>query len=159
MSREHFQNMLHEVEHELVSMGEMVITAIERSVRALKNLDKAEAERIIAADAAINRKRWDIENHCVQLFATQQPVAGDLREIVSFMDLVANLERMGDYAKGIATIVVRHDHHPRRLPDLGQPQPGAHRRPRDQHLRAHHLHGHRRDHRQLIFPPLPGNFY
>jgi phosphate transport system protein len=122
MSREHFQNMLRGVEHELVSMGEMVITAIERSVVALKNVDKAEAERIIAADAAINRKRWDIENQCVQLFATQQPVAGDLREIVSFMDLIANLERMGDHAKGIATIVVRHDQTPLLKPLIDIPR-------------------------------------
>jgi phosphate transport system protein len=122
MSREHFQNMLRGVEHELVSIGEMVITAIERSVRALKNLDKAEAERIIAADADINRKRWDIENQCVQLFATQQPVAGDLREIVSFMDLITNLERMGDHAKGIATIVVRHDQTPLLKPLIDIPR-------------------------------------
>jgi phosphate transport system protein len=122
MAREHFQNMLRGVEHELVGMGEMVITAIERSVQALKDLDKAEAERIIAADAAINRKRWDIENQCVQLFATQQPVAGDLREIVSFMDLVSNLERMGDYAKGIATIVVRHDQTPLLKPLIDIPR-------------------------------------
>jgi len=122
MSREHFQNMLRGVEHELVSMGEMVIAAIERSVVALKNVDKAEAERIIAADAAINRKRWDIENQCVQLFATQQPVAGDLREIVSFMDLITNLERMGDHAKGIATIVVRHDQTPLLKPLIDIPR-------------------------------------
>ena len=122
MSREHFQNMLRGVEHELVDMGEMVITAIERSVAALKNVDKAEAERIIAADAAINRKRWEIENQCVQLFATQQPVAGDLREIVSFMDLITNLERMADHAKGIAKIVVMHDQTPLLKPLIDIPR-------------------------------------
>ncbi len=82
MAREHFQNMLRGLEQELVAMGEMVITAIDRSIQALKNVDKAEAERIIADDALINQRRWDIENQCIQLFATQQPVAGDLREIV-----------------------------------------------------------------------------
>ncbi len=122
MSREHFQNMLREVEHELVSMGEMVVTAIDRSVMALKHVDKAEAERIIADDAAINRKRWDIENQCVRLFATQQPVAGDLREIVSFMDLVTNLERMADHAKGIAKIVVMHDQTPLLKPLIDIPR-------------------------------------
>ena len=107
MAREHFQNLLRGLEQELVGMGEMVITAIQplRSL-ALKNVDKAEAERIIADDALINRKRWEIENKCIQLFATQQPVAGDLREIVSFLDLITNLERMGDHAKGIANIVI-----------------------------------------------------
>jgi len=125
MAREHFQNLLRGLEQELVAMGEMVITAIDRSIQALKNVDKAEAERIIAADALINRKRWDIENQCVQLFATQQPVAGDLREIVSFMDLVTNLERMGDHAKGIATIVVRHDQKPLLKPLIDIPRMAA----------------------------------
>ncbi|MCU0276184.1 MAG: phosphate signaling complex protein PhoU [Acidobacteria bacterium] len=122
MARKHFQNLLHGVEHELVAMGGMVSEAIRGSVVALKNLDKAEAERIIAADAAINRKRWDIENQCIQLFATQQPVAGDLREIVSFMDLVTNLERMADHAKGIAKIAVMHEQTPLLKPLIDIPR-------------------------------------
>jgi phosphate transport system protein len=125
MAREHFQNLLRELEQELVGMGEMVIRAIDRSIQALKNLDKAEAERIIADDALINQRRWDIENQCLQLFATQQPVAGDLREIVSFMDLITNLERMGDHAKGIATIVVRHDQTPLLKPLIDIPRMAA----------------------------------
>jgi phosphate transport system protein len=122
MAREHYQKLLRGLEQDLVGMGEMVITAIDRSIQALKILDKTEAERIVAADAAINRKRWEIENQCVQLFATQQPMAGDLREIVSFMDLVTNLERMGDHAKGIATIVVRHDQTPLLKPLIDIPR-------------------------------------
>ena len=122
MAREHFQNLLRGLEQELVGMGEMVIAAINRSVNALKNLDKAEAEKIIADDALINRRRWDIENQCIRLFATQQPVAGDLREIVSFMDLITNLERMADHAKGIATIVVRHDQKPLLKPLIDIPR-------------------------------------
>ena len=122
MAREHFQNLLRGLEQELVGMGEMVIAAINRSVNALKNLDKAEAEKIIADDALINRRRWDIENQCIRLFATQQPVAGDLREIVSFMDLITNLERMADHAKGIATIVVRHDQTPLLKPLIDIPR-------------------------------------
>ena len=122
MAREHFQNMLRGLEQELVTMGEMVIAAIDRSIRALKNVDKDEAERIIADDALINQRRWDIENQCIQLFATQQPVAGDLREIVSFIDLITNLERMADHAKGIATIVVRHDQKPLLKPLIDIPR-------------------------------------
>ena len=122
MAREHFQNRLRGLEQELVGMGEMVIAAIHRSIAALKNVDKAEAERIIADDALINRKRWEIENQCIQLFATQQPVAGDLREIVSFMDLITNLERMGDHAKGIARIVVMHDQTPLLKPLIDIPR-------------------------------------
>jgi phosphate transport system protein len=122
MTRERYHRIMHDVEQNLLQMGEMVITAIERSIRALKNVDKAEAESIIAADAQINSKRWDIENKCIQLFATQQPMAGDLREIVSFMDLITNLERMGDHAKGIATIVVRHDQKPLLKPLIDIPR-------------------------------------
>lgn len=122
MAREHFQNRLRGLEQELVGMGEMVIAAIRRSIVALKNVDKGEAERIIADDALINRKRWEIENQCIQLFATQQPVAGDLREIVSFMDLITNLERMGDHAKGIARIVVMHDQTPLLKPLIDIPR-------------------------------------
>jgi len=122
MAREHFQNILRGLEQELVGMGEMVVTAIDRSIQALKNVDKAEAERIIADDARINSRRWDIENQCIQLFATQQPVAGDLREIVSFMDLITNLERMADHAKGIAKIVVMHDQTPLLKPLIDIPR-------------------------------------
>jgi phosphate transport system protein len=112
MTRERYHRIMHDVEQELLHMGEMVIAVIDRSIQALKNVDKNEAERIIADDARINRRRWDIENQCIQLFATQQPVAVDLREIVSFMDLVTNLERMADHAKGIARIVIMHDRQP-----------------------------------------------
>jgi len=122
MAREHFQNRLRGLEQELVGMGEMVITSIRRSIAALKEVDKAEAERIIADDALINSRRWEIENQCIQLFATQQPVAGDLREIVSFMDLITNLERMGDHAKGIARIVVMHDQTPLLKPLIDIPR-------------------------------------
>jgi phosphate transport system protein len=122
MAREHFHNILHELEQELLQMGEMVNTAINRSIQALKNVDKAEAERIIADDALINKRRWNIENKCIQLFATQQPVAGDLREIVSFMDLITNLERMADHAKGIAKIVVMHDQKPLLKPLIDIPR-------------------------------------
>ncbi len=122
MAREHFQNLLRGLEQELVGMGEKVIDSIQRSIRALKNIDKAEAESIIADDDKINRMRWDIENKCVQLFATQQPMAGDLREIVSFMDLVTNLERMADHAKGIAKIVVMHDQTPLLKPLIDLPR-------------------------------------
>jgi phosphate transport system protein len=122
MAREHFQNILRGLEKDLVEMGEMVIVAIGRSIVALKNVDKAEAERIIADDARINKRRWEIENRCIQLFATQQPVAGDLREIVSFMDLITNLERMADHAKGIAKIVIMHDQQPLLKPLIDIPR-------------------------------------
>jgi len=122
MTRERYHRIMHDVEQELLQMGEMVIAVIDRSIHALKNVDKAEAERIVADDACINRRRWEIENQCIQLFATQQPVAVDLREIVSFMDLVTNLERMADHAKGIAKIAVMHEQTPLLKPLIDIPR-------------------------------------
>lgn len=106
MTRERYHRIMNDVEQELLQMGEMVITAIDRSIQALKNVDKEEAERIIADDALINQRRWDIENQCMQLFATQQPVAGDLREIVSFIDLITNLERIADRVTNICERII-----------------------------------------------------
>jgi len=122
MSREYFRHQLRSLEKDLVDMGLKVIAAVRRSIEALKKLDKAEAERIIADDNLINHQRWDIENRCVQLFATQHPLASDLREVVSFMDLVTNLERMADHAKGIAALVVRHDQTPLLKPLIDIPR-------------------------------------
>jgi phosphate transport system protein len=95
-----------------MEMGEMVVTAINRSIEALQNRDVNSANRIIADDELINKKRWDIEEKCINLIATQQPVASDLREIVAVLSIVTELERMGDYAEGIGKIVVMHGDEP-----------------------------------------------
>jgi phosphate transport system protein len=95
-----------------MEMGEMVVTAINRSIEALQNRDVNSANRIIADDELINKKRWDIEEKCINLIATQQPVASDLREIIAVLSIVTELERMGDYAEGIGKIVVMHGDEP-----------------------------------------------
>lgn len=105
MIRAHFEEALKGLEKDLLDMGDRVITAIRNSIEALKNRDKKLAEQIIADDKLINHARRDIEQKSINLIATQQPVATDLREIISFLDIVTNLERMGDHAKGIAQIV------------------------------------------------------
>jgi phosphate transport system protein len=84
----------------------MVESAIERGVQALKDRDVELARQIIADDLKINRKRYDIEEKCLELIATQQPLAGDLRTIVSVLYIIVDLERMGDHAEGIAKIAV-----------------------------------------------------
>jgi phosphate transport system protein len=112
MVRESFIKYIKALEKEVTEMGEMVIVAISRSVEALKTLDADHAKRVIADDALINRKRWDIEERCVNLIATQQPVASDLREILAILCIVTDLERMGDYAEGIGKIVVMHGGEP-----------------------------------------------
>ena len=112
MVRESFIKYIRELEKDVTEMGEMVIAAISRSVEALKALNADQARRIIADDMLINKKRWDIEEKCVNLIATQQPVASDLREILAILFIVTELERMGDHAEGIGRIVIMHGSEP-----------------------------------------------
>ena len=104
--REAFQESMRELEQLLIGMGEMVIRALNRSVESLKSRDLDEAKRIISDDFLINKKRWEIEEKCINLIATQQPVATDLREIIALLNIISDLERMGDHAEGIARIVI-----------------------------------------------------
>jgi phosphate transport system protein len=102
-----FVNALQELRDDVLRMGSMVNTAIDDAVRALKESNLALAGQIIAEDEKINELRFDIEEHCVKLIARQQPMAGDLRTILTAMNIALELERMGDHAKGIAVIVQR----------------------------------------------------
>jgi phosphate transport system protein len=101
-----FRKRLRDIQDELLVMGSMVEKAISRSIEALKNRDLKLANQIIADDQKINEKRFEIEDTCIQLIATQQPMAGDLRTIVSVFSIISELERIGDHAEGIAKIVV-----------------------------------------------------
>jgi phosphate transport system protein len=101
-----FHNKLRQIQNEILAMGSMVEKAIEQSITALKNRDLDIAKRIIKDDENINRKTREIEERCVQLIATQQPMAGDLRNIICILNIIIELERIGDYAEGIAKIVV-----------------------------------------------------
>lgn len=112
MPREGFHKRMTELEREVMQMGEMVIDAINRSVEALKTLDAKAARQVVDNDAQVNRKRWALEDKCVDLIATQQPVASDLREIIATLSIVRDLERMGDYAEGIGKIVLMHGDEP-----------------------------------------------
>jgi phosphate transport system protein len=87
-------------------MGSMVGKAILRSVEALKSRDINLAQHIIDEDQSINRKRFEIEERCIELIATQQPMATDLRTITAILNITTEIERIGDYAVGIARIVI-----------------------------------------------------
>ncbi len=104
--RETFQEHLAELEQDIFTMGEMVCIATNRAVKALKEQDVEEAKKIKNDDIYINEKRWAIEEKCINLIATQQPVATDLRELIAILNIITELERMGDYAEGIAKIVI-----------------------------------------------------
>lgn len=106
MLRETFKRYMEELEQEVIEMKEMVIRSITRSLEALKTRNISEAKNIISDDLLINKKRWDIEEKCINLIATQQPVATDLREIIAILNIITDLERIGDHAEGIAKIVV-----------------------------------------------------
>lgn len=106
MTRTAFEHQLSEIQEDMLIMAGTVESAIERSVGALKATDVDLARRVIAEDVNINRKRYDIEDKCLELIATQAPLAGDLRTIVSVLQISVDLERMGDHAEGIAKIVL-----------------------------------------------------
>jgi phosphate transport system protein len=107
MIRKTFENEIQQVKDEVLLLGSMVEHAIIGSVEALKKRDIKAAEAIIAKDKEINKKRFDIESQLMVIIATQQPMAHDLRLLASTMEIISELERMGDYAKGIANINVR----------------------------------------------------
>ena len=112
MVREVFQQKLKELEKEVIEMGEMVITAINRSIEALKIRDLEEAKKIINDDLIINKRRWDVEERCINLISTQQPVATDLRALITILNIITELERMGDHAEGIARVVIMYGDKP-----------------------------------------------
>jgi len=106
MTRIAFERQLNEIQEDMLVLAEMVATAVERSIDALRNRDVALARRVIADDMRINEKRYNIEEECVELMATQQPLASDLRTIVAVLHVIVDLERMGDHAEGIAKIAI-----------------------------------------------------
>ena len=105
-TRATFHKKLKAIQDDVIAMGSMAEKAIERSIEALKNRDLDLAQQIIRDDQKINRKRFDIEENCVSLIATQQPMAGDLRIIIAVLSIITELERIGDHAEGIAKIVL-----------------------------------------------------
>ena len=101
-----FHKRLREIQYEIMVMGSMDSKAIFRSIEALKNRNLELAHQIIADDQKINDKRFEIEEKCIELIATQQPMASDLRIIAAILNITTELERIGDYAVGIARIVI-----------------------------------------------------
>jgi phosphate transport system protein len=122
MPREGFHRRIKELERDVLHMGEMVIDAVNRSVEALKTLDAQAARQVVDNDEKVNQMRWDLEDKCVDLIATQQPVASDLREIIATLSIVRDLERIGDYAEGIGKIVLMHGDEPLVRPLIYLPQ-------------------------------------
>ncbi|MEJ2208379.1 MAG: phosphate signaling complex protein PhoU [Anaerolineae bacterium] len=104
MTRRTFDQELQRLEDEVLALGSMVEEALVQSIETLKQRDFTGSRRLIAGDRAINERRYAIEEDTITLIATQQPMAGDMRLLAAILEIVTELERMGDYAKGIARI-------------------------------------------------------
>ena len=104
MLRHTFEREMQHLQDELLVLGSMVENAITGSVETLRKRDLEGSRRVIAEDRLINERRFRIEADALTVIATQQPIASDLRALASTMEIAAELERMGDYAKGIANI-------------------------------------------------------
>lgn len=104
------------VQDETLLLGDLVEQAVLNSVETLKSRDVASAKAIIRNDAAINDKRFAIENRILLLFATHSPMARDLRLLAAELELITELERIGDYAKGIAKVAVELANRETRIP-------------------------------------------
>lgn len=102
-----FDKELAEIQNELLKMIELVDKAIIRSLNSLAEGDIQLARQIIEDDEKINQLRFQIEEAALALIATQQPTATDLREVIAIMNVVVDIERMGDYATGVATTVIK----------------------------------------------------
>ena len=104
MLRLDLDRQLGQLQQEVVSLAEIVDKATMRAVDALKRRDLVESQQVVQEDDYIDQKRYEIEDRCIDLIATQQPMARDLRAIIALLHITVELERMGDYAEGISKI-------------------------------------------------------
>jgi phosphate transport system protein len=117
-----FEHQLNSLGHRLLRMGSLVDEAIEISIRALVDRDNALAMRVVRDDKVINQLRYDIEEQCYTLLATQQPMATDLRRVTATISIATNMERMADHAAGIAVLARRLNKEPELKPLVDIPR-------------------------------------
>ena len=104
MIRTNLENRLDEIQDEILALASMVEKAITHAIDALRERDLEASRAVVAFDDVIDEKRFAIEESCVDLLATQQPAARDLRWVIALLHIAVELERMGDYAEGIGKI-------------------------------------------------------
>lgn len=122
MIREQYRKQLQKLHDDVLILGSLVESAIIESVELLKKRDLAGSQRLIEADRRINERRFAIENDALTLIATQQPMASDMRTLAAVLEIVTELERIGDYAKGIANINIMIGEKPLLKPLVDIPQ-------------------------------------
>jgi phosphate transport system protein len=120
--REHYVQQLEALNTEIRALGQVVIVSITRAIDALRRQDVEAARRIRADDERIDQAQAALEEHALTVMATQQPMAGDLREIIAAIEIASELERIGDYAKAIAKITIRNANLPLVKPLVDIPQ-------------------------------------
>ena len=104
MIRTNIENRLDEIQDDILALASMVEKAIAHAIDALRERDLEASRAVVAFDDVIDEKRFAIEESCVDLLATQQPAARDLRWVIALLHIAVELERMGDYAEGIGKI-------------------------------------------------------
>jgi len=105
--REHYVQQLRSLQDDLLRLAGLAESAVGRAITALQNQDVEEAKRIIAEDDIIDRQQYALEDRALLLIARQAPMAADLRMISAVISIASELERIGDYAEGIAKITIR----------------------------------------------------
>ena len=120
--RKTFEIEIQQLKDEMLLLGSMAEQQIIGSVEALKKRDIEASRRIQAMDLQVNAKRYAIEEQVMIVIATQQPMAHDLRLLASILEVSGELERMGDYAKGIATVSIRIGNQPLLKPLIDIPR-------------------------------------
>lgn len=122
MLRGRFEQQLQELQNDVLRMGKMVEEEMLLALQALDALDATLAQQVHTADEAVNKLRFETEERCFTVLVTQQPAARDLRAVVSVMNIIVDLERMGDQAKGIAKVIphLRQQQKMTPLPELKQ---------------------------------------
>lgn len=106
MTRKTFDGTMGQLKDEVLLLGSMVEQATQQAVHSLVKRDVASARLVIANDQRVNDRRYAIENAVLIQIATQQPAARDLRVLTAILEIINELERMGDYAKGIGKVFI-----------------------------------------------------
>lgn len=118
----HFQDDLDHLKERLLVMAGAAEEQVRASVQSLVDRDHRLAERVLAGDDSINRLHIEIDERCFQLLALHQPVATDLRVVVSAVKINSDLERIGDFAINVAEATLQYLEHPAGKPLIDVPR-------------------------------------
>lgn len=104
MARELFNTEIRQLQDEVLALGSMAEKALLDAFESLRTGDAEWSRKIVEDDQLVNRKRFEIEDRCIFVIASQQPMASDLRILASILYIITDLERIADHAEGIARI-------------------------------------------------------